>query len=206
MDGIIFDIDGTLWNSADPVAASWNQAIRENSSLDLTVNAEILSRLFGKTMTEIGDELFPCLSPEERNRLLKICMEQENDYLEHHPGIFYDGVIETIRKLSEKYPLFIVSNCQCGYIEATIKSGGIESCIKDHLCFGETQVSKGQTLLMLMGRNKLREPVYVGDTQGDADACQEAGIPFIFARYGFGDVPDARMSIHSFPELCDIFL
>ena len=206
MDGIIFDIDGTLWDSTDPVAASWNRAIQENSSLDLTVDAKILSGLFGKTMTEIRNELFPALPVKEREHLLNICLEQENNYLEQHPGIFYDGVIETIKKLSEKHPLFIVSNCQRGYIEVTIKSGGIESCIKDHLCFGETQVSKGQTLLMLMERNGLKEPVYVGDTQGDANACREAGIPFIFAEYGFGNVPDAEIRIHAFSELSRMFL
>ena len=45
--------------------------------------------------------------------------------------------------------------------------------------------------------------VYVGDTKGDADACKEADIPFIFASYGFGDVPDALQTIDSFPELLD---
>ena len=99
-----------------------------------------------------------------------------------------------------------MSNCQRGYIEVTIKSGGIEPFIKDHLCFGETRVSKGQTLRILMERNGLKDPVYVGDTQGDADACREAGIPFIYAEYGFGDVPDARMSIRSFPDLIRMFL
>lgn len=206
MDGIIFDIDGTLWDSTDPVAASWNQAIRENSSLDLTIDAGTLSVLFGKTMTEIGNILFPGMPEEEKERLLTICMEQENLYLEDHPGIFYNGVIETIKKLAEKYPLFIVSNCQCGYIEVTVRSGGLESYIRDHLCFGETQVPKGQTLRMLMDRNGLKDPVYVGDTQGDADACREAGIPFIFAEYGFGDVPDAERRIRSFSDLCGMFL
>ena len=201
MDGIIFDIDGTLWDSTDPVAASWNRSIREYSSLDLTINADILSGLFGKTMTEIGNTLFPGMPEEEKEHLLNICMEQENRYLEDHPGTFYDGVIETVKKLAEKYPLFIVSNCQCGYIEVTVRSGGLESCIRDHLCFGETQVPKGQTLLLLMERNGLKAPVYVGDTQGDADACREAGIPFIFAEYGFGDVPDARMRIRTFSDL-----
>ena len=37
MDGIIFDVDGTLWDSTDSVAESWNLAIRENSTLDLTI-------------------------------------------------------------------------------------------------------------------------------------------------------------------------
>ena len=206
MDGIIFDIDGTLWDSTDPVAASWNRSIREYSSLDLTINADILSGLFGKTMTEIGNTLFPGMPEEEKEHLLNICMEQENRYLEDHPGTFYDGVIETVKKLAEKYPLFIVSNCQCGYIEVTVRSGGLESCIRDHLFFGENQVPKGQTLLLLMERNGLKAPVYVGDTQGDADACREAGIPFIFAEYGFGDVPDAEMRIRSFSDLCGMFL
>src|SRR5699024_6611580 len=137
----------------------------------------ILSGLFGKTMTEIGRALFPDDPEEEQARILDICFRYENDYLRDHPGVVYDGVADTIRKLYEKYPLFIVSNCQLGYIEVTMKGAGIESFIKDHLCFGETQVSKGETLLMLMERNNLKSPVYVGDTQGDADACRFAGIP-----------------------------
>lgn len=206
MDGIIFDVDGTLWDSTDSVAESWNNALREHSSLDLTLNREILSGVFGKTMTEIGNTLFPTLSLEERLKLLDICYEYENSYLAEHPGILYDGVIETIRRLSEKHSLFIVSNCQLGYIEVTMKCAGIEPYIKDHLCFGETLVSKGETIRMLMERNGLKDPVYVGDTQGDAVACRDAGIPFIFAEYGFGDVPDAAMRIKNFSDLAKMFL
>ena len=206
MDGIIFDIDGTLWDSTDSVAASWNKAIRENSSLDLTIDADILSRLFGKTMTEIGDALLPDYPESIRRKLLDLCFKYENEYLKDHPGILFEGVTDTIKKLSEKYPLFIVSNCQLGYIEVTMQCAGIEPYIKDHLCFGETQVSKGETLQILMERNHLKVPVYVGDTQGDADACRYAGIPFIFAEYGFGNVPDAETRIRAFSELRDIFL
>lgn len=206
MDGIIFDIDGTLWDSTDSVAASWNRAIRENTDLDLTLNREILSGLFGKTMTEIGDILFPGYPEKERARFLNICFSYENKYLSEHPGSVYEGVAETISSLSEKYPLFIVSNCQLGYVEVTMKGIGIEPYIKDHLCFGETQVSKGETLLMLMERNSLKSPVYIGDTQGDADACEHAGIPFIFAEYGFGDVPKAEVRIKDFKNLKDMFL
>ena len=206
MDSIIFDVDGTIWDSTKSVADSWNKAIREHSDLDLNLEPVSLSRVFGKTMTEIGRALFPDDPEEEQARILDICFRYENDYLRDHPGVVYDGVADTIRKLYEKYPLFIVSNCQLGYIEVTMKGAGIESFIKDHLCFGETQVSKGETLLMLMERNNLKSPVYVGDTQGDADACRFAGIPFIFAEYGFGDVPDAETRIRSFRELGEMFL
>lgn len=59
MDSIIFDVDGTLWDSADSVAAAWNLAIKKFSSLDITLDREILGSVFGKTMTDIGDILFP---------------------------------------------------------------------------------------------------------------------------------------------------
>ena len=201
MDSIIFDVDGTLWDSTKSVAASWNKAIREHATPDLTVDPDTLSKVFGKTMTEIADTLFPSLSPEGRMHLLDRCFEEENRYLQKHPGILYDGVPDTIKRLALRYPLYIVSNCQCGYIEVLLNTTGLDSYIKDHLCFGETQVSKGETIRILMERNNLKSPVYVGDTQGDADACKIAGIPFIFAEYGFGDVPDAETRIRAFSEL-----
>ena len=205
MDGIIFDVDGTLWDSTDSVAESWNLALREHSSLDLVITGDILSRLFGKTMTEIADAVFPTLGPEERMNLLDICYDYENRYLETHPGTVYPDALDTLRLLSEKYPLFIVSNCQKGYIEAMMKSCGMEPYIRDHLCFGETGQPKSVTIRLLMERNDLNDVVYVGDTQGDADACRDAEVPFIFASYGFGDVPNAEQKINKLSDLCDIF-
>ena len=206
MDSIIFDVDGTIWDSTKSVAASWNKAIREHSDLDLTLDPVSLSRVFGKTMTEIADALFPALDTEARMKLLDACYAEENRYLEDHPGLLYDGVAGTIRNLSLRYPLYIVSNCQCGYIEVMLKTSGLAPYIKDHLCFGETLRPKGETIRMLMEKNSLKSPVYVGDTQGDADACKAAGIPFIFAEYGFGDVPDAATRIQRFSDLEKICL
>lgn len=206
MDSIIFDVDGTIWDSTESVADSWNKAIREHSDLDLTLDPVSLSRVFGKTMTEIADALFPALNTDSRMNLLNACYAEENRYLEDHPGLLYDGVAETIRNLSLRYPLYIVSNCQCGYIEVMLKTSGLAPYIKDHLCFGETLRPKGETILMLMEKNSLKSPVYVGDTQGDADACKTAGIPFIFAEYGFGDVPDAATRIQRFSDLEKICL
>ena len=201
MDSIIFDVDGTLWDSTKSVAESWNKAIREHSSLNLTLEPVSLSKVFGKTMTEIADALFPDLSVKERMELLDVCFDEENRYLEDHPGILYPDVVRTIKELSLSCPLYIVSNCQCGYIEVMLRTTGLAPYIRDHLCFGETQVPKCETIRLLIERNNLQSPVYVGDTQGDADSCKTAGIPFIFAEYGFGDVPDARTRIHTFSDL-----
>lgn len=201
MDGIIFDVDGTLWDSTQVVAAAYNRIIAENTSLPTRVTPDDLKKLFGKPMDEIFALLLPELSKKEQARLAEMCFEQEHLELEKTPGTTYAGLKETLHILSRKYPLFIVSNCQCGYIELFLRKTGLGCYIKNHLCFGQTQTSKGQTILRLMEKNNLVSPVYVGDTQGDADACLEAGIPFIFAAYGFGTVENPPYQINSLYDL-----
>lgn len=201
MDGIIFDVDGTLWDPTETVVKSWNQAIIENSNLETRVDSALLKSLFGKTMDKFYDAVFPVLSKEEQQQLGAFCFEYENRMLETEPGILYNDVQEVFRTLSKKIPLFIVSNCQCGYIEVFLKTTGLQDTVRDHLCYGDTLTSKGQTILRLMKENGLKNVVYVGDTKGDYLACQEAGIPFIFAEYGFGDVPEATDRIEKMTDL-----
>lgn len=205
MDGIIFDVDGTLWDSTPVVAKAYNRIIEENTALPLRVTPDDLKKLFGKPMDEIFACLLPSLSKAKQQRLAEMCFEQEHLELEKTPGTPYEGLEETLRALSQKYPLFIVSNCQRGYIALFLRKMGLGRYIKNHLCFGQTGTSKGQTILRLMRENQLTAPVYVGDTQGDADACAEAGIPFVFAEYGFGSIEDAQYRIASLKELQNLF-
>ncbi|MGF0031701.1 HAD family hydrolase [Bariatricus sp. SGI.154] len=204
IEGIIFDVDGTLWDSTEQVAISWNQAIREKSRLDRVLTADDLKKEFGKPLDEIMDDLFPELSAEEKDQLADHLYRYENDWVEKAPCILYDKMPETIRELSKEYRLFIVSNCQAGYIEAFLKNTGLEAYITDYTCPGDTGRLKGENIRIIMERNGIHKAVYVGDTQGDADACKEAGIPMIFAAYGFGQVAGEYPVIHSFDELIDL--
>lgn len=206
MKHIIFDVDGTLWDSTDAVAESWNLAVRKKSDLSFRMTGTLLKSLFGKTMTEIGNAIFPDMEESEKEELLDYCFRFENEYLKDHPGVMYPDVVSGIKKLSESCCLYIVSNCQCGYIEVMLESSGLAPYFKGHLCFGDTQAPKSETIRRLMEQYEIDEAVYVGDTQGDADACRDAGVPFIFAEYGFGDVPDAKQRISSFKDLEEMVL
>ena len=68
-------------------------------------------------------------------------------------------------------------------------------------CPGRTGLTKGENIKLVIKRNNLKNPIYVGDTQGDANAAKFAGVPFIFAEYGFGEVEEYNESIKSFNEL-----
>lgn len=205
MDGIIFDVDGTLWDSTEVVAVAYNRILLGNTDRSAPVTPDELKQLFGKPMDVIFAALAPSLPYEEQCRLAELCFEQEHVELEKTPGTVYPHLEETLAALSRSYPLFIVSNCQDGYIELFFRKTGLGRYFKGHLCFGQTKTSKGQTILRLMRENNLHAPVYVGDTQGDADACREAQIPFVFAAYGFGSAVHADYRIESLRDLQTLF-
>lgn len=200
-DSIIFDVDGTIWDSRDTVATAWNAVMERYYPEKGAFPKEFLTGLFGKTMEDIAAALFPELEGEARGEMAERCFQYENELLDEKPGMVYDGVKETMALLAREFPLFIVSNCQCGYIEACMKGAGITELITDHLCYGETLAPKSETLRRLIEKHGLKHPVYVGDTQGDADACREAGVPMIFVTYGLGNVENPQMSIDSMREL-----
>ena len=189
-DSIIFDIDGTLWDSREVVAKAWDSAFKkylpEFGLPDIT--KELLTPLFGKTMEEINDALLKGV-PEDRVReLTDNLYSVESEYLKKEPGRLYDGVADTVKKLSESFPLYIVSNCQKGYIEDLLETTGLGPCFKGGMCYGDTELPKGETMKFLIERHGLRRPIYVGDTEGDSEASRVAGVPFVWASYGFGSV------------------
>lgn len=200
--GIIFDMDGTLWDSAENVAKSWNLVIEESGLLEKTLTAEDISGVMGKTMDVIADILFAELPQEKRGKLLEACCARENDYLREHGGILYDQVEETLRVLKQKgYDLYIVSNCQSGYIEAFLDYYGLRDLFGDIECYGNNLLQKGENIRLVADRNMLDGAVYVGDIQGDYDASRMAGVGFIHAAYGFGTIEEEVPEIHAFAEL-----
>ena len=204
-ESLIFDIDGTLWDSRALVAEGYNAQLKKEGMEHLCVDAERLKTLFGKVMTEIADALFESLPQEERYPLLERCMESENAHLHEDPcNIGFPGVKETLEKLAENHRLYIVSNSQCGYPELCIRKMGLEKLIRGHLCFGDTGTTKGQTILRLMREHGIESAAYIGDTQGDLEACEEAGIPFIFAGFGFGNPVRWDAKIEKFADLLDL--
>ncbi|MDD2981388.1 MAG: HAD family hydrolase [Hespellia sp.] len=201
LDAIIFDVDGTLWDSTAEVANAWNASIEKHLNGKGFLDKEGIMALFGKTMDEIWALVFPEMDEKKRKSFSNICSDEEVEWLKTHPGEIYKGVYQTMEELSERLPLYIVSNCQCGYIEVMLETTKMEKFFQGQLCFGDTNMSKDRTILKLLEQHNLKNVVYVGDTQGDADSCKKAGVPFVFAKYGFGDVPDAADVLADIREL-----
>lgn len=204
VESIIFDVDGTLWDAVDLVAESWNLALAELGLPARCTRANIQG-LFGKTMAEIAGALAPGEPTQRAAQVMQRCSQRELEYLRNHPcRIFYPGVRETLPDLARRFRLFIVSNCQQGYIEILLDKGNLHPWIRDYDCFGNTQTCKGETIRTLMHRNHIVRACYVGDTQGDLEAARMAGLPFIWAAYGLGHPVQWDAQIHAFPALLQL--
>jgi len=201
-ESLIFDVDGTLWDSRALVAEGYNVRLRAEGLDHLCVTEATLSPLFGKVRKDIAEALFASLPEEEREPLMIRCMEEENRYLAKHPcQVGFPKVKETMEILAKKHRLFIVSNCEQGYPELCMEKLGISHLIQGHLCYGDTRTPKGETIQRLMAEHHITSACYIGDTQGDRNASAFAGLPFVYCTYGFGAVDEFWKSIDSFEEL-----
>ena len=201
-ESLIFDIDGTLWDSRELVAEGFNIQLRKEGFDHLCMDAETLRPLFGKVMNELADAILVSIPAPERYELMERCMKTEQEYLfANECSIVYPMVKETLRELSKKHRLFIVSNAERGYPKLCIDKLGLGEYIQGHMCFGDTGTSKGKTIRTLMRKHNIESAIYIGDTQGDLEACREAGIPFIFCTYGFGQAESYDAKIDSIDEL-----
>lgn len=205
-ESLIFDMDGTLWDSSESVAASWNEVLVTLDDVNITLTSQDIKGIMGLTMDVIADKFFPDVSKERRMEIMYMCSDHENDYLMDHGGILYDNLENTLEILSKNHRLFIVSNCQSGYIEAFLKYYNLGKYFIDFSCWGDNKLKKGDNIKLITERNNITDGTYVGDTEGDSESAYYAGVKFIHASYGFGKVSRKDAEIKSFSELSEIIV
>ncbi|MBO4384727.1 MAG: HAD family hydrolase [Clostridia bacterium] len=203
--GVIFDLDGTLWNSVREVAIAWNDTFQKYG-VGVSLTPDMMRITMGRTVPEIG-EAMPVLrdiEPGRRAEILNACCDEENRRLNLYGGDLYDGVTDVLAELDKSYDLFIVSNCEDGYIESFTNYHRTAKFFRDTECIGRTGLNKAGNIRLIIERNGLEKAVYVGDTERDMRSALDAGVPFIHAAYGFGSGFDSKLRVRSFRELPEI--
>jgi len=171
-------MDGTLWDSSDHVAKSWDQVVRKEKNGLREITREDIQNVMGLTMTDIAKTLFPMLDEEEAIALTDRCGEYENAYLRMHGGMLYPRLEETLKILAERYPLYIVSNCQKGYIEAFLDYYGFWKYFQDTECFGNNNMGKAFNIGLVVKRNGHSPWGFWGRYSGRLPCEQRSGCGF----------------------------
>lgn len=203
-DGLIFDLDGTLWDTNAVCALAWNQAAKKLGYEVRAVGEEDLRRVCGLAHRECIRRSFESLDEAQVDALSTLTEAEDNAAIAEHGGRLYPNVVSLMTELAQRLPLFIVSNCQAGYIEIFLAQSGLAGSVRDFECWGRTKASKSENLRSVIKRNGLTAPWYVGDTDGDRTAARDNAVKFVYASYGFGALHEWDARIDAFAELAGL--
>ena len=204
-DSLIFDMDGTLWDAVDTYANSWN-LVFEKMSIQRTIGRNDLMQLMGMEGKKLTKVLMPDFDDDRAQGIYMDVNETRRQILPTSGGVMYEGVTEGIKKLATKYKIFILSNCAIGIIPLFINWAKIEDDITDSMAYGQNNMPKHHNMQLLIDKHQLKHPVYIGDTNGDAEQTRMAGIPFIFVTYGFGQTDDYALKFDDFGSLTKYYM
>lgn len=204
IDGLIFDLDGTLWDASAACSLAWNEAFHQFGLESYRFDEAAIRSFSGMRIEAIFRQHLAFLSAQAQSELLELYKGKEREFLYRSGGRLYPQVQAILRVLQERYPLFIVSNCLSGYIENFVSFCGLQNVFTDFESSGNSGLPKSDNIRLIIDRNKLRSPVYVGDTPWDQEAAQTAGVPFIYAAYGFGEVTGSNWQIAGFADLLEL--
>ena len=173
----------------------------DSKKYKINIEQKDIKNIMGMTEGQIINYFFRS-NKDIGNKFISECQKEENLYLEKNGGRLYNNTLTTLKKLINlNYELYIVSNCQKGYIEAFLNYYEIYDLFNDFECSGRTGKNKEYNINLVLKRNNIKEAVYVGDTYMDYVSAKNNRINFIWARYGFGNIEEKVNYIDDISEL-----
>jgi phosphoglycolate phosphatase len=199
---LIFDLDGTIWDTSGTIDRSWNKALLRFAGLRPQFSLKEILSIMGKHHADILADLFPSAAKADAEACLAECyVEHREDIRENNAFMLYKDAERVIRELAKTRSVFLVSNCDQPYLDLFLDKFSERESFSATLCHGATGKDKASNIRQIVEEHELSKVAYIGDTATDAQAAKSAELPFIFANYGFGKVENSDHSISALEEL-----
>lgn len=202
-DMVIFDLDGTLWDTKE-ISHQTANAILKKYDPEKEISMDIIEMTMGFSFAETAEMYMPFFESEKREKVLKQMLSLNTKILSKFGGNIYEGLEETLYTLKKYYKLAIVSNCDAGYIEAFLESSNLSEYFEDYMAASKYGITKSEAIKRIIEKNNVKSAVYVGDTLRDLVAAKHVNIDFIQAKYGFGEDLENKYSINKITELPEL--
>jgi phosphoglycolate phosphatase len=206
---LVFDLDGTLVDSAPDLAAALNAALGEIGGRTLSV-ATVRAMIGDGTPMLVARGLAAAGLPAERHadRLDRFLALYEADPIGRTRP--YPDVPETLALLrADGHRLAVCTNKPQAASLAVLRGLGLDSFFAAVVGGDVLPVRKPDPRHLLGTLAALgttaREAVMIGDNENDVAAAKGAGVPVIVMRYGYARVPlaaiGADLQLDAFSEL-----
>ncbi|WMJ23533.1 HAD family hydrolase [Paludicola sp. MB14-C6] len=193
---VVFDLDGTLNKTHLYSVPAHKKALAEFGIFDKT-DEFIISTYGSRAQDSVGLLMEGCDSKTATTYLKKVS-QYESEFITDL-GQEFDGVSTMLDKLKESgYQTAVCSNASERYIRMVLNALKLIDKI-DYIQPLLPDITKNDTLEMLLKRVNPTKAVMVGDRYYDKDAARYNHIPFIGCLYGFksSDVEDADIAVKS---------
>jgi len=177
---IVFDFDGTLVDTFTLALTIFNHVTRRGPMPD-----EDISRLRGLSARELMSELhvhfwqIPLLGFRTRRLIAKRLNSIE----------LIPGIEDTVRELSKRYHLFILTSNTASNVRNVLQRFGIADQFVG--IYGSAGIlHKEHSLRRLLAQNQLKPANvwYVGDEARDVEAAHHVGMPVVAVSWGFNNI------------------
>lgn len=187
---VIFDLDGTLLNTLNDLAASTNYALRQSGMPERTI--EEVRRFVGNGVRKLIERAVP--EGEDNPLFEETFATFKRHYMEHNMDTTcpYEGVGEMLRQLRQQGKrLAVVSNKFCTATEELVAHffPEIEVAIGENEAGGIKKKPAPDTVMEALRRLGVDKTgaVYVGDSDVDLMTARNSGLPCISVLWGFRD-------------------
>ena len=199
LKNIIFDLDGTLWQTSDSYIYAYHK-LCEFYNVSNRVPDEMILSCLGVKLDVFLPKLFP--NVEDQRELAFRAMGYSIEYLLNNPvGCCYDGVAQMLEILSKKYSIYIVSNCLDAYVETFMKISDTTHCISGFYTIQSGQKQEHIKKIAASGGKTL----FVGDSNDDRCSVEDHfGVLFCYAGYGYKECSSYAYKIDAPIQLLDV--
>ena len=184
---VLFDLDGTLLDTLGDLTDATNYTLRHFGKPEKT-EREIRRIIGNGTLALLTDAMEGKHDHLDMDEVLTFYRA----YYDAHSRIKtgpYEGVVEAIRQIRERYPVAIVSNKPDPVVKALCADffPGIYALGEDPSVPKKPAPDMVQKALADLGA---RRCVYIGDTEVDVATAKNAGAPCLCVLWGFRDKED----------------
>lgn len=180
MEKLIFDLDGTLWDTKDSYLYAYDKLVKEFNISPRLPDEKILEYM-GIRLDLLLDGLFKGLDNLEE--IGKRAVYYSIEYVINHPKLFSKDMKSLFNKLSQNYELYIISNCPEAYLDTFINISGVRKYLKNYFTLDDGEKDKH---LELITNNYTDKALFIGDSPFDYESIKNhSKIYFIYAKYGY---------------------